>query len=250
MSAAKPFDPMSIKPILLDAALLIDDKEATKRLKTSKEDPFRWAEVLNSPFRLKDSRLEFDGTGTEVKLSGCTKLIEFAVLSEVFEVRMPVNKSKGKAQKKLYWSVKGHRKEKDRIPFLQLLVERGANPHPGIKMAKEAGYGTVVKFLEEASIHPDYGWDTLEAMRRIYAEVGKPKTNAEIKESLVEASRAPHPTKANKANKANKGHTTRKSSGSNSNNSKSSSKSSSKSKSNSKNSKSKKTPRGGAGGED
>jgi len=219
---------MSIKPFLLDAALLIDDKEAmkeaVKRLKTSKEDPFRWAEVLNSPFRLKESRLDFaDGGSTEVKLSGCTKLIEFAVLSNVYEKKskpgMPANK------KKLYESVLYKRTEESRIPLLKLLVERGANPHPGIKMAKEAGYKKIEAFLEESLIDPYYGWDMLEAKRRFYAEVGK--NAVRLLKNVKE------------------GNTTRKRSGSNSNNSKSKSKSNN-TKSNSK----PPIPRGGAGGED
>jgi hypothetical protein len=222
---------MSIKPFLLDAALLIDDKEAmkeaVKRLKTSTDKPFRWAEVLNSPFSLKESRLDFaDGGSTEVKLSGCTRLIEFAVLSNVYEKKskpgMPANK------KKLYESVLYKRTEESRIPLLKLLVERGANPHPGIKMAREAGYKKIEDFLEESLINPDYGWDMLEAKRRFYAEVGKNSVVRLLKN-------------------VKEGNNTRKRSGSNSNNSKSKSKSkSNNTKSNSKS----KTPRGGAGGED
>jgi hypothetical protein len=223
MSAAKPFDPMSIKPILLDAVLLGDGKEAANRLKTSKEDPFRWAEVLNSPFRLKTSRLDFADKDTEINLSGCTRLIEFAVLAEVYEKkRTPANK------KKMYWSVPYKRTEESRIPLLKLLVERGANPHPGIEKAKEAGYKKIEAFLEESLIHPDYGWDMLEAKRRFYAEVGKNSVVRLLKN-------------------VKEGNNTRKRSGSNSNNSKSKSKSkSNNTKSNSKS----KTPRGGAGGED
>lgn len=242
-AASKPFDPMSIKPFLLDAALLIDDKEAmkeaVKRLKTSTDKPFRWAEVLNSPFSLKESRLDFaDGGSTEVKLSGCTKLIEFAVLSNVYEKKskpgMPANK------KKLYESVLYKRTEESRIPLLRLLVERGANPHPGIEKAKEAGYKKIEAFLEESLIHPDYGWDMLEAKRHFYSEVGKPKGT---KENI--------PAAAANVKSPNEHRTTRKrsgsKSGSNSNSSKSKSKSNSKSKSkpNSK----PPIPRGGAGGE-
>ena len=233
MSAPKPFDPMSIKPILLDAALLGDEKEAAKRLKTSKEDPFRWAEVLNSPFRLKESRLDFaDGGGTEVKLSGCTRLIEFAVLAEVYE-----KKGTSANKKKKYLSIPYKRTEESRIPLLQLLVERGANPHPGIKMAKEAGYKKIEAFLEESLIHPDYGWDMLEAKRRFYAEVGK---NAEIKADLAASS------VVKLLKNANGSRATRKRSGSKSGSNSNSSKSKSKPNSNSK----PKTPRGGAGGED
>lgn len=231
MSAPKPFDPMSIKPILLDAALLGDEKEAAKRLKTSKEDPFRWAEVLNSPFRLKESRLDFaDGGGTEVKLSGCTRLIEFAVLAEVYE-----KKGTSANKKKKYLSIPYKRTEESRIPLLKLLVERGANPHPGIEKAKEAGYKKIEAFLEESLIHPDYGWDMLEAKRHFYSEVGK---NAAIKENIAAA--------AANVKSPNERRTTRKRSGSKSGSNSNSSKSKSKPNSNSKS----KTPRGGAGGED
>ena len=235
---------MSIKPALLDAVLLGDVKEATRWLKPSKEG---WAEVLNSPFRLKESRLDFaDGGGTEMKLSGCTKLIEFAVLAEVYEKKskpgMPANK------KKLYESILYKRTEESRIPLLKLLVERGANPHPGIKMAREAGYKEIVKFLEESSINPLYGWDTLEAMRRIYAEVGKPKTNAEIKADLAAAAAG---SVVRLLKNANGSRATRKRSGSKSGSNSNNSKSKSKSKSNNTKSNSKsKIPRGGAGGED
>jgi hypothetical protein len=212
---------MSIKPALLDAVLLGDGKEAANRLKTSKEDPFRWAEVLNSPFRLKTSRLDFADKDTEINLSGCTRLIEFAVLAEVYEKkRTPANK------KKMYWSVPYKRTEESRIPLLKLLVERGANPHPGIEKAKEAGYKKIEAFLEESLIHPDYGWDMLEAKRHFYAEVGKA-----IKENIPAAA-------ASGMKSPNEHRKTRKRSGS-------------KSGSNSNSSKSKsKKPRGGAGGED
>lgn len=221
MSASKPFDPMSIKPILLDAALLGDGKEAANRLRTSKEDPFRWAEVLNSPFRLKTSRLDFADKETEINLSGCTRLIEFAVLSNVHEKkRTPANK------KKMYWTVPYKRTEESRIPLLKLLVERGANPHPGIVVAKEAGYKKIEAFLEESLIHPDYGWDMLEAMRRLYE--GK-KSNAAIKENIAAASGMKSPNEHRKTRKRSGSK-----SGSNSNSSKSKSK----------------RPRGGAGGED
>jgi hypothetical protein len=230
-AASKPFDPMSIKPILLDAALLGDEKEAAKRLKTSKEDPFRWAEVLNSLFRLKESRLDFaDGGGTEVKLSGCTRLIEFAVLAEVYE-----KKGTSANKKKKYLSIPYKRTEESRIPLLKLLVERGANPHPGIEKAKEAGYKKIEAFLEESLIHPDYGWDMLEAKRHFYAEVGKA-----VKEDI--------PAAAANVKSPNERRTTRKRSGSKSGSNSNSSKS--KSKSNSKSNSKSKTPRGGAGGED
>ena len=213
---------MSIKPILLDAVLLGDGKEAANRLKTSKEDPFRWAEVLNSPFRLKTSRLDFADKGTEVNLSGCTRLIEFAVLAEVYEKkRTPANK------KKMYWSVPYKRTEESRIPLLKLLVERGANPHPGIEKAKEAGYKKIEAFLEESLIHPDYGWDMLEAKRHFYAEVGKA-----IKENIAAAAAASGMKSPNEHRKTRKRSGSK--SGSNSNSSKSKSK----------------KPRGGAGGED
>ena len=241
-AASKSFDPMSIKPFLLDAALLIDDKEAmkeaVKRLKTSKEDPFRWAEVLNSSFSLKESRLDFaDEGGTEMKLSGCTKLIEFAVLAEVYE-----KKGTPATKKKKYWSVRYKRTEESRIPLLQLLVERGANPHPGIEKAKEAGYKKIEAFLEKSSIDPVYGWDTLEAMRRIYAEVGKPKPNAEITADLAAAAAG---SVVKLLKNANGSRATRRRSGSKSGSNSNSSKSK-KSKPNSKS----KMPRGGAGGED
>jgi hypothetical protein len=213
---------MSIKPILLDAVLLGDGKEAANRLKTSKEDPFRWAEVLNSPFRLKTSRLDFADKDTEINLSGCTKLIEFAVLAEVYEKkRTPANK------KKMYWSVPYKRTEESRIPLLKLLVERGANPHPGIEKAKEAGYKKIEAFLEESLIHPDYGWDMLEAKRHFYAEVGKA-----IKENIAAAAAASGMKSPNEHRKTRKRSGSK--SGSNSNSSKSKSK----------------KPRGGAGGED
>lgn len=224
MSAAKPFDPKSIKPILLDAALLGEIKEAANRLKTSKEDPFRWAEVLNSPFRLKESRLDFADKDTEINLSGCTRLIEFAVLAEVYEKkRTPANK------KKMYWTVPHKRTEESRIPLLKLLVERGANPHPGIEKAKEAGYKKIEAFLEESLIHPDYGWDMLEMIHRLYE--GK-KSNAAIKENIAAAAAASVMKSPNEHRKTRKRSGSK--SGSNSNSSKSKSK----------------KPRGGAGGED
>jgi hypothetical protein len=231
---------------LLKAVLWGDAKAAALLLKVSAKgsDPFRWADVVNSPFRLSESKLDFAEShtnhtlfDTKTILSGCTYLIEFAVLSQVRETPRIVGK--GRDQKKVYYSI-NDRTEESRKPLLQLLVERGANPHPGIEKAEEAGYGSIVKMLKESSIDPLYGWDTLEAMRRIYAEVGKPKTNAEIKADLAAAATG---SVVRLLKNANGSRATRKRSGSNSNNSKS------KSKSKSNNSKSK-TPRGGAGGED
>lgn len=126
----------------------------------------------------------------------------------------------------MYWTVPYKRTEESRIPLLKLLVERGANPHPGIVVAKEAGYKKIEAFLEESLIHPDYGWDMLEAMRRLYE--GK-KSNAAIKENIAAASAFKSPNEHRKTRKRSGSK-----SGSNSNSSKSKSK----------------KPRGGAGGED
>lgn len=220
---------------LLKAVLWGDAKAAALLLKVPAkgDNPFKWADVVNSPFRLSESRLDFAEShtnhtlfDTKTILSGCTYLIEFAVLSQVRE--KPRIVGKGRDQKKVYYSI-NDRTEESRIPLLKLLVERGANPHPGIEKAKEAGYKKIEAFLEESLIHPDYGWDMLEMIHRLYE--GK-KSNAAIKENIAAAAAASGMKSPNEHRKTRKRSGSK--SGSNSNSSKSKSK----------------KPRGGAGGED